>query len=76
MSMDYTKPLLVPAGTDALGQIGNNYLCSLSLDHSQFMLSEIVIVKETGNSLGMNLRLIFIRINYNICNVILVCMYF
>ena len=23
MSMDYTKPLLVPAGSDALGQIGN-----------------------------------------------------
>ena len=22
MSMDYTKPLLVPAGSDALGQIG------------------------------------------------------
>ena len=24
MSMDYTKPLLVPAGTDALGQIGKD----------------------------------------------------
>lgn len=22
MSMDYTKPLIVPAGSDALGQIG------------------------------------------------------
>ena len=26
MSMDYTKPLLVPAGTDALGQIGKDLL--------------------------------------------------
>lgn len=24
MSMDYTKPLLVPAGSDALGQIGES----------------------------------------------------
>ena len=26
MSMDYTKPLLVPAGTDALGQIGKKFI--------------------------------------------------
>ena len=39
MSMDYTKPLLVPAGSDALGQIGNGKKISTSYTttlHSAF----------------------------------------
>lgn len=53
MSMDYTKPLLVPAGSDALGQIGMYVVQTSALGDLGSISNCFVSIAKTPNSVRL-----------------------